>query len=98
MARFMIFLFCFRVDYFPIEGRYDLVITGADSDRDHAQFECKVKEEGSGRVLHSAVYTLTVLVQPGAPQISPQNINAVEGREFQITCSSVGGAPDPQIR
>ena len=44
--------------------------------------------------------TLTLLIsfQPSPPTISPANPTATEGRPFNLTCSSVGGSPPPQIK
>ena len=50
--------FC-RVDNRPSEGVYDLEIEGATYDRDNGQFECRMKEGGSGRELHSKSVTVT---------------------------------------
>ncbi|RWS14198.1 hypothetical protein B4U79_12939 [Dinothrombium tinctorium] len=79
------------------EGKYDLVISAAKYERDNGKFECKIKENGSGREVENAVYTLTILIPPGPPQIHPANPVAKEGEPFQLTCSSVGGSPDPII-
>ena len=48
-----------RVDNRPSEGVYDLEIEGATYDRDNGQFECRMKEGGSGRELHSKSVTVT---------------------------------------
>ena len=42
--------------------------------------------------------TLVHLFQPSPPTISPANPTATEGRPFNLTCSSVGGSPPPQIK
>ena len=42
-----------------MEGVYDLEIEGATYDRDNGQFECRMKEGGSGRELHSKSVTVT---------------------------------------
>lgn len=36
-------------------------------------------------------------VPPGEPQITPSKPIAHEGEPFTLTCSSVGGSPDPMI-
>ena len=93
-------LFSFRifsVNYQPQNGVYDLEITNATYNRDNGQFECRVKEGGTGRVLHKKSIELTVLLQPSRPYISPQSVTAVEGKQMNLTCSSVGGSPPPQI-
>ena len=47
------------MDNRPSEGVYDLEIEGATYDRDNGQFECRMKEAGSGRELHSKSVTVT---------------------------------------
>jgi hypothetical protein len=54
----------------PDTGTYDLRITNATYDRDNGQFECRVKEGGTGRVLHTKSFDLTVLLPPSPPQVS----------------------------
>ena len=78
------------------EGRYDLTIERATYERHNGMFECSVRGP-SGSVLHSTIVNLTVLIPPGLPAVSPQRPKAVEGRQLQLTCSSRGGSPDPQI-
>ena len=41
--------------------------------------------------------SITVLVKPGSPLISPRTPVATEGRSVNLTCSSQGGSPSPQI-
>ena len=41
--------------------------------------------------------SITVLVKPGSPTISPRTPVATEGRPVNLTCSSQGGSPSPQI-
>ena len=41
--------------------------------------------------------SITVLVKPGSPTISPRTPVATEGRPVNVTCSSQGGSPSPQI-
>ena len=41
--------------------------------------------------------SITVLVKPGSPTISPRTPVATEGRSVNLTCSSQGGSPSPQI-
>jgi len=43
------------------EGKYDLVILSAQYDRDNGQFECKIKEPGSGVEIQSKAYVVTIL-------------------------------------
>ena len=84
--------------YRPEEGRYDLHIKGAFYERDNGRFECKVKERGTGKDIYSKAFHLTVLIAPGLPTISPSYPLAVEGNTVELTCSSMGGSPDPQIK
>ena len=40
----------------------------------------------------------SVLLKPSPPKISPaSNPTATEGRVLNLTCSSVGGSPPPQV-
>ena len=41
---------------------------------------------------------LTVLLKPSPPQISPSSPVATEGLPVNLTCSSTGGSPPPQIK
>ena len=92
-------LIYFRVRHRPINGTYDLRITNATYDRDNGQFECRLKEGGTGRVLHSKSIDLTVLLQPSKPMITPSPVTtATERKPLNLTCSSVGGSPPPQIK
>lgn len=90
-------MFNFSVDYKPEEGKYDLHIRQANYDRDNGQFECRMKEGGTGIELHSKSIELTVLLQPSPPSISPSNPIATEGRPLNLTCASIGGSPPPEI-
>ena len=86
------------MDFRPSEGRYDLYIKGATYGRDNGEFECKLKEVGTGDELHTKRFQLTVLLPPGVPKVSPTAPVAVEGRTIDLECSSSGGSPDPQIK
>ena len=92
------------MEYSASEGRYDLRISNATYDRDNGRYECRVKRRKSGLTLHSKSVALTVLLEPGRPQITPQAsgrdnaVSATEGRPLNLTCSSVGGSPPPQIK
>ena len=88
----------YRVEHKPEQGKYDLFIDQANYDRDNGQFECRMKEGGSGRELHSKSIELTVLLKPSPPTISPSNPTATEGRPLNLTCASLGGSPPPQIQ
>ncbi|KAF2362074.1 Immunoglobulin-like domain [Trinorchestia longiramus] len=87
----------YRINYVESESRYDLTINRATYDRDNGMFECRSVKEGSGSVLHNTVVNLTVLIPPGSPHVYPQKPKAVEGKPVELTCSSRGGSPDPQI-
>ena len=86
-----------RIEYDPINGKYDLRIENATYNRDNGQYECRMKKEGSGEQLHTKSLVLTVLLKPSVPVITPSNPTATEGRPLNFTCSSVGGSPPPQI-
>lgn len=51
----------YSVDYFPNEGRYDLIISRAQYEKDNGPFECTLKEVGSGADVHTYAYKVTVL-------------------------------------
>ena len=57
-----------------------------------------VKEAGTGRTVHTKSVGLTVLLPPAPPRISPASPVAVEGKPINLTCSSSGGSPPPQVR
>lgn len=42
--------------------------------------------------------SLTVLLKPSPPRITPGNPAATEGKPVNLTCSSVGGSPPPQVK
>ena len=85
------------MDHRPEEGKYDLSIKKANYDRDNGQFECRMKEGGTGHELHSMSVELTVLLTPSEPKISPSDAIATEGRQMNLTCQSIGGSPPPKI-
>jgi echinoid protein len=91
------YLIFYSVDHRPEEGLYDLRINKANYDRDNGQFECRMKEGGTGMELHSKSVELTVLLNPSPPKISPSDPTATEGRPLNLTCASIGGSPPPQI-
>ena len=78
-------------------GYYDLFIPHATYDRDNGVFECLLKEHNTGTVLHTTTFNLTVLIPPSSPRITPEVPTATEDKPFELTCSSKGGSPDPQI-
>ncbi|KAK9729566.1 Immunoglobulin domain [Popillia japonica] len=89
----------YRLNYHPEKGVYDLLISNASYDRDNGKFECKVKAGGSGDNLHSQSYTLTVLTAPQQPIVMPgTHVTVTEGKTQDLTCSSIGGSPDPVVR
>ena len=88
---------CYRVERLPSMGRYDLSIRNTTYDRDNGSFKCMLKEGGTGRTLYTKTVGLTVLLKPSAPRISPSSPIATEGRPTNLTCSSTGGSPPPQV-
>ena len=87
----------YRVERLPSMGRYDLSIRNTTYDRDNGSFKCMLKEGGTGRTLYTKTVGLTVLLKPSAPRISPSSPIATEGRPTNLTCSSTGGSPPPQV-
>ncbi|XP_066252109.1 hemicentin-1 isoform X1 [Euwallacea similis] len=89
----------YKLNYHVDEGIYDLLISNVSYDRDDGKFECKVKAGGSGKNLHTQSYSLTVLAPPQPPQIAPgSRVTVTEGKRQELTCSSVGGSPDPEVK
>jgi echinoid protein len=87
-----------RVDFRPEKGIYDLRITNASYNRDNGRFECRIKAQGTGDDVHQQYYNLTVLTPPQPPLVAPGNIVvATEEKKQELTCSSIGGSPDPTI-
>lgn len=87
-----------RVDFHPENGIYDLRITNASYNRDNGRFECRVKAQGTGDDVHQQYYNLTVLTPPQPPLVAPGSIVvATEEKKQELTCSSIGGSPDPTI-
>merc|ERR1719220_3233515 len=87
----------YSIEQSRLEGRYDLAISDADYDRDNGKFECRIKEDGTGVELFTQTVALTVLLPPGQPTIVKSGTEAVEGQEYSLTCSSLGGSPPPSI-
>ncbi|KAM7353535.1 hemicentin protein echinoid isoform 1-T2 [Cochliomyia hominivorax] len=88
----------YRLDFRPKSGIYDLQIKNASYSRDNGRFECRIKAKGTGADVHQEFYNLTVLTPPHPPVISPGNIAiATEDNAMELTCSSIGGSPDPTI-
>ncbi|XP_017769905.1 PREDICTED: hemicentin-1 [Nicrophorus vespilloides] len=89
----------YRLNFQPEKGIYDLLISNTSYDRDNGEFECKVKAGGSGANLHAQNYTLTVLTAPQIPTVTPGTyVTSTEGKKMELTCSSIGGSPDPVVR
>ncbi|XP_050509642.1 muscle M-line assembly protein unc-89 [Diabrotica virgifera virgifera] len=89
----------YKINYRVDKGIYDLSISNASYDRDNGKFECKVKAGGSGTNLHVQKYTLTVLTLPQQPVITPSSyVTVTEGKKQELTCSSIGGSPDPEVK
>ncbi|XP_075150906.1 friend of echinoid [Haematobia irritans] len=88
----------YRLDFRPSRGIYDLQIKNTSYNRDNGRFECRIKAKGTGADVHQEFYNLTVLTPPHPPIISPGNIAvATEDKSLELTCSSIGGSPDPMI-
>lgn len=54
----------YNVEYSPNEGKYDLLISHAQYDRDNGKFECKIKKASTievGIEVKSVSYTVTIL-------------------------------------
>ncbi|GFU16491.1 titin [Nephila pilipes] len=88
----------YKVDFKPEEGRYDLTILRAEYEKDNCQIECRFKDLSSGTYTVIAAFTVTVLIPPGPPQITPPKPVAREGETFALSCMSVGGSPDPIVQ
>ena len=90
--------FFFRLDFRPDRGIYDLQIKNASYGRDNGRFECRVKAVGTGADVHQEYYNITVLTPPQPPMVAPGAISiATEDKKQELTCSSIGGSPDPTI-
>lgn len=87
-----------RIDYRPDKGIYDLQILNVSYSRDNGRYECRIKLFGDGEVIYEDYYNLTVLTPPQPPLIFPgSETTATEDKAQELTCSSVGGSPDPMI-
>ncbi|XP_055919081.1 nephrin-like isoform X1 [Eupeodes corollae] len=88
----------YRLDFRPERGIYDLQIKNASYNQDNGRFECRIKAKGTGADVHREFYNLTVLTPPHPPMVSPgNNAVATEDKQVELTCSSIGGSPDPTI-
>lgn len=88
----------YKVELDTNDGKYRLFISNTSYVNDNGKFQCKVKETGTGMGFHVQVFRLIVLSIPGPPMIRSSLAIATEGQQFQLTCSSVGGSPDPDIK
>ncbi|EDS35538.1 echinoid [Culex quinquefasciatus] len=87
-----------RIDFRPDKGVYDLHISNTSYGRDNGRFECRIKASGTGADVHQEYYNLTVLTPPQPPLVAPGTIAvATEDKKLDLTCSSIGGSPDPTI-
>lgn len=88
----------YRVDFQPDRGIYDLRIQNTSYNRDNGRFECRIKAVGTGADVHQEYYNITILTPPQPPQVAPGTIaTATEDKKLDLTCSSIGGSPDPSI-
>nr|XP_029713722.1 hemicentin-2-like isoform X1 [Aedes albopictus] len=88
----------YKIDYRPDKGIYDLQILNVSYSRDNGRYECRIKLFGDGEVIYEDYYNLTVLTPPQPPLIFPgSETTATEDKAQELTCSSVGGSPDPMI-
>ncbi|XP_055597992.1 hemicentin-1-like isoform X2 [Uranotaenia lowii] len=88
----------YRIDFRPEKGVYDLHISNTSYSRDNGRFECRIKASGTGADVHQEYYNLTVLTPPQPPLVAPGSIAvATEDKKLDLTCSSIGGSPDPTI-
>lgn len=86
------------LDFRPDRGIYDLQIISASYGRDNGRFECRIKAVGTGADVHQEYYNITVLTAPQPPQVAPGAISiATEDKKQELTCTSIGGSPDPTI-
>ena len=53
----------YALDFHPESGVYHLRISNATYDRDNGQFECRMKEGKTGKILHTKSFDLTVLLK-----------------------------------
>lgn len=86
------------MDFKPERGIYDLHIENAAYNRDNGRFECRIKAIGTGADVHQVYFNITILTPPQSPMVAPGTIaTATEDKKLDLTCSSIGGSPDPTI-
>lgn len=86
------------MDFQPDRGVYDLRIENASYNRDNGRFECRIKAKGTGADVHQEYINITILTPPQPPMVAPGQISiATEDKKLDLTCSSIGGSPDPSI-
>lgn len=86
------------VEFKPEKGIYDLRIENTSYNRDNGRFECRIKAVGTGADVHQEYYNITILTPPQPPMVAPGLVaTATEDKKLDLTCSSMGGSPDPSI-
>ncbi|XP_028966735.1 hemicentin-1 [Galendromus occidentalis] len=80
-----------------IGDNYTLEIDSARYERDNGIFHCQAKQEKTGKQYFTKEHQVTILMAPGDPKITPTQPFAEEGKPYNLTCSSTGGSPDPDI-
>ncbi|XP_022658209.1 protein turtle homolog A-like isoform X3 [Varroa destructor] len=79
------------------EDMYKLEIDDTRYERDDGVFRCEAREKGTGKIMYAKEHRVTILMAPGEPKIRPSPLLTEEGKTYNLTCSSVGGSPDPDI-
>ncbi|XP_032688489.1 hemicentin-2-like isoform X2 [Odontomachus brunneus] len=80
------------------QGRFDLQIKNISYERDNGKYECRIKMTNSGEDWHRKFVVLTVLRTPGPPNITLSSSRVMEGTLLNLTCITLGGSPEPEIR
>ena len=65
----------------------------------HLENKCRISKEDIDCFLHKihVFFSLTVLLKPSPPRILPIAPTFTEGTPVNLTCSSIGGSPPPQV-